>query len=199
MTTFPRGTGLGPNGAEILFPFLAASPLLALGDDDDPSGAGRTWDLGAPVRARAGLGMHPQTAWSLRDAGEMPVVAMSARAPSWAEAPGMGRLKPGFAGDPLEGLPIRESSCAPARRDLREMSDRDWLDQAAQADAFIFLPAPGSRDPAGGAGSPAMPLGTEAWFDLLILQPLPDSGPDFGPEPVFLPDYGPFAPDHALL
>lgn len=195
MTTFPRGTGLGPNGAEILFPFLAASPLLALGDDDDPSGAGRTWNLGAPVRAGAGLGTHPQTVGTLGDAGEMPVVAMSARVLSWAEASGIDRLQPGFAGDP----PIRESSCAPARRDLQEMSDRDWLDQAAQADAFIFLPAPGSRDPAGGAGSPAMPLGTEAWFDLLILQPLPDSGPDFGPEPVFLPDHGPFAPDHVLL
>ena len=199
MTTFPRGTGLGPNGAEILFPFLAASSLLALGDDDDPSGAGRTWDVGAPVRVRAGHGTHPQTAGTLRDAGEMPVVAMPARALSWAEAPGMGRLKSGVATEPLHGLPAWESPCAQARRDLREVSDRDWLDRATQADAFIFLPAPGSRDPADGAGSPAMPLGTEAWFDLLILQPLSDSGPDFGPEPVFLPDHGPFAPDHALL
>lgn len=199
MTTFPRGTGLGPIGAEILFPFLAASPLLALGEGDDPSGAGGALDLVGGIRARAGFGMHPQAAGILRDAGEMPVVAMPARAPSWAETPGTGRLTPGVAGDPWHGLPAHGASCAQARQDLREMSDRDWLDQAAQADVFIFLPAPGSRDPADGAGSPAMPLGTEAWFDLLILQPLPDPGPDFGPEPVFLPDHGSLAPDHVLL
>ena len=124
--------------------------------------------------------MFPDTA------GERPAVSGVL---SWAEA----------AGRAGHGISPREWPHAQARPNLPEASDRDWLGQAARADAFIFLPARGSRDPADGAGSPAMPPAAEAWFDLLVLPFAADPGIDFGPELAILSDHGPLAADHVLL
>ena len=209
MTILPRGTGIRPTSAEILFPFLGASPLLVLGEDDDPAGMGRRdgaaaplWDPAVPARAEAatvesghGAWGHPQAPRAVADeAGDRPAAAVVL---SRAEA--AGRPGHGVAADPLHGISPLDWPLAQARPDLPEPADRDWLDQTAQADAFIFLPGPPSRDPADGAGSPPMPLEAEAWFDLLVLPFAPDPGIDFGPDVVIISDHGPLAADHVLL
>lgn len=209
MTILPRGTGIRPTSAEILFPFLGASPLLVFGEDDDPAGMGRReepaaplWDAAVPARAEAatvesghGAWRHPHAPRAVADeAGDRPAAAVVL---SRAEAAGLPWH--GVAADPPHGISSRDWPLAQARPDLPEPSDRDWLDQTAQADAFIFLPGPASRDPADGAGSPPLPLEAEAWFDLLVLPLAPDPGIDFGPDAVIISDHGPLAADHVLL
>lgn len=213
MTILPRGTGLGQTGAEILFPFLDPLPIRAPGGPDPFAGAGWTgippvagWTLASQLGAGAGISaMAPGlAAWpqaGAGDRGDGPAAGpgeASVRPLPGAEAPGAWRLKQGFPADPLHGLPAHDLPHAPARQALLEAGARNWLDEAAQADGFVFLPAdPGAPGLVPGAEHPDLRPGD--WLGLLVPAPEADPVADLVPDALVLAGHGSLLADHVFF
>lgn len=213
MTILSRSAGIDRIGAEFPFPFFGLSPVQGVGGPHDPAGTdwmpATAWDLGPGAGGAAGLlGLVPGTALQPRrdglpgdGTGEKAAAAPPAvsRVLIGAEAAGMGRLKQGVAADPLHGLPAHDLPPAQARQDLLDAADRDWLGEAAQADSFVFLPAPDAPGHAGKAHPPALPAAAEDWLGLLILRPEADPILDVASDVPVLADHGPLVADHVFF